>query len=170
MAQIDEGDQVYPGMPVLKVVDPASMQVEAQVNQAQSSQLRIGQRVRIGFDAFTGLQLTGRVFSIGALAISSSGRSQYFIRTVPVRITFDQLDPRVIPDLSAYAEVITDRDENALQVPLSAIAKEDGKPFVYVRNASGAFEKRLVTLGLESYTRVAIKDGLHAGDEVRVID
>ncbi|HEY3740600.1 MAG TPA: HlyD family efflux transporter periplasmic adaptor subunit [Bryobacteraceae bacterium] len=170
MAQIDEGDQVYAGMPVLKVVDPASLQVEAQVNQAQSSQLRIGQRVRIGFDAFANLQLTGRVYSIGALAISSTGRSQYFIRTVPVRITFDERDPRVIPDLSAYAEVITDRDENALQVPLSAIGKQDGRPYVWVRNPSGAFEKRFVTLGLESYTRIAVKDGLRAGDEVRVID
>ena len=166
MAQIEEGDQVYPGMPVLKVVDPASMQVEANINQAQSSELRIGQRVRIGFDAFAGLQLTGHVYSIGALA-SSSGRSQYFIRMVPVRIAIDKLDPRVIPDLSAYVDVIRAQEDAAVQVPAAAVSEEDGKTFVYVKSANG-FDKRAVTTGLKSYTQVAIQDGLKAGEEVRV--
>jgi HlyD family secretion protein len=169
MAQIDEGDQVYPGMPVLKIVDPASMQVEAQVNQAQSSQLRIGQRVRIGFDAFTGLQLTGRVYSIGALASSGTARSQYYIRMVPVRITFDKLDPRVIPDLSAYADVIIGQEERAVQVPLAAVSEESGKSYVFVRTAAG-FEKRPVTLGLESYSQVAITVGIREGEEVRIFN
>ena len=166
MAQIDEGDQVYPGMPVVKVVDPASMQIEANINQAQSSELRIGQRVRIGFDAFSGLQLTGHVYSIGALA-SSSGRSQYFIRMVPVRIAIDKLDPRVIPDLSAFVDVITGKEESAVQVPVGAVTGENGKSFVYVKSPTG-FEKRAVTTGLQSYTQVAIKDGVRAGEEVRV--
>jgi HlyD family secretion protein len=166
LAQIEEGDQVYPGMPVLKVVDPSSMQVEANVNQAQSSELRIGQRVRIGFDAFPGLQLTGHVYSIGALA-SSPGRSQYFIRMVPVRITIDKLDPRVIPDLSAYVDVITGQQENAVQVPLGAVSEENGKSYLFVKTASG-FEKRAVTIGVQSNMQVAIKEGLHAGEEVRV--
>jgi len=166
LAQIDEGDQVYPGMPVLKVVDPASMQVEATVNQAQSSELRIGQRVRIGFDAFSGLVLTGHVYSIGALA-TSPGRSQYFIRMVPVRIQIDKLDPRIIPDLSAYADVITAQQESTVQVPLGALNEEDGKSYVFVKSANG-FEKRAVTTGMQSNTQIAIKDGLRAGEEVRV--
>ena len=166
MGQVEEGDQIYPGMPVLKVVDPASMQVEANINQAQSSELRIGQKVRIGFDAFTGLELTGHVYSIGALA-SSTGRSQYFIRQVPVRIAIDKLDPRVIPDLSTHADVITAYDENVLSVPLPAVTEENGKSYVYVKSANG-FEKRAVTLGFHSNTQVAIKEGLRDGDEVRV--
>ena len=166
MSQIDEGDQVYPGMPVVKVVDPASMQIEANVNQAQSSELRIGQRVRIGFDAFSGLELTGHVYSIGALA-TSSGRSQYFIRMVPVRISIDKLDPRIIPDLSAFVDVITARQDETLQVPLAAVAEEDGKSFVYVKSAAG-FERRAVTTGLQSYTQIAIKEGLRPGEEVRI--
>jgi multidrug resistance efflux pump len=166
LAQIEQGDQVYPGMPVLKVVDPASMQVEANVNQAQSSELRIGQRVRIGFDAFPGLQLTGHVYSIGALA-SSPGRSQFFIRMVPVRIAIDKLDPRVIPDLSAYVDVITAEAENALQVPLNSVTEDGGKSYVFVKGSNG-FEKRAVTTGLRSNMQVAVKDGLRAGEEVRV--
>ena len=142
------------------------MQIEANVNQAQSSELRIGQRVRIGFDAFSGLELTGRVHSIGALA-SSPGRSQYFIRMVPVRITIDKLDPRVIPDLSAFVDVITAQQESALQVPLAAVSEDGGKSYVYVKSANG-FEKRAVTTGMHSYTQVAIKGGLRSGEEVRV--
>jgi len=110
--------------------------------------------------------LTGRVYSIGALA-TSPGRSQFFIRMVPVRIAIDKLDPRVIPDLSAYVDVITGQEENTLQVPTGAVTEENGKPFVFVKSGDG-FEKRAVTTGLRSHTQIAIREGLRAGEEVRV--
>jgi HlyD family secretion protein len=167
LAQVDEGDQVYPGMPVLKVVDPASMQIEANVNQAQSSELRIGQQVNIGFDAFTGLQLTGHVYSISALA-AGGGRQNFFIRQVPVRIAIDKLDPRVIPDLSAFADVLAEKADNVVHVPLGAIVEEGGQSFVYVKKAGAGFDRRAVTLGIHSNTDVAIAQGVQAGEEVRV--
>jgi HlyD family secretion protein len=167
MTQIDEGDQVYPGMPVLKVVDPASIQVEANVNQAQSADLRIGQQVRIGFDAFPALVLTGHVYSIGALA-AGGWRQNFFIRQVPVRIMIDKLDPRVIPDLSAFADVLTDKEDSVVHVPLGAVVEEGGQSFVYVKSSTGNFEKRPVTPGIHSNTDVAILQGLRAGEEVRI--
>lgn len=164
MIQIDAGDQVYPGMPVLKVVDPKSMQIEATISQAQSSILRIGQKVRIGFDAFPGLVIDGHVYSIGALAVGG-WRQQYYIRDVPVRIAIDKLDPRIIPDLSAFADVVLAREEQVVHVPLSAV-DESGK--VWVKNANGQFEARTVELGIRSNTDVAVTSGLKAGDQVRL--
>ena len=43
MGQVQQGDQVYPGQLFMKVVNPRSMQLEARANQAESSDLRIGQ-------------------------------------------------------------------------------------------------------------------------------
>src|SRR5215471_392785 len=41
--QIQEGDQVWPGQPFMKIVDPNSMQVEARINQVESEDVHIGQ-------------------------------------------------------------------------------------------------------------------------------
>ena len=55
MGQVEQGDQLGPGQLFAKVVDPKSMQVEARANQAETSDLRIGQNVIVRFDAFPGL-------------------------------------------------------------------------------------------------------------------
>jgi HlyD family secretion protein len=104
MAQIQEGDQVGPGQLFMKVVDPYSMQVEARANQAESGELRVGQRVVVRLDAFPGLQFPGSVYSIGALAVGG-WLQNFYIRNVPVNIAIEGSDPRLIPDLSASADL-----------------------------------------------------------------
>jgi HlyD family secretion protein len=160
------GDQLSPGQPFAKIVDPRTMQLEAQINQAETSELRIGQPVRIAFDAFPGLTLPGSVYSIGALAVSS-GRTGYYIRAIPVRIAIDGSDPRVIPDLSASGDVQLARMEASVRVPLAALKTEGGKPVAYVRTAKG-FEKRPVEIAARNNIYASVVSGLRAGEEVRL--
>jgi multidrug efflux pump subunit AcrA (membrane-fusion protein) len=166
MTQIQLGDQLYAGQPFMKIVDPHSMQVEGNINQAESSELRIGQSVSVGLDAFPGTELKGKVYSIGALAVGG-WRQQYFVRNVPVRIAIEQFDARVIPDLSAFGDVQMERIGNVVQVPLGAIHEDGGKSFLFVRAGDG-FDRRAVTLGPRNNTSVAITSGVNTGDEVRV--
>lgn len=166
MAQFQEGDQVYPGQPIMKVVDPSSMQVEATVSQADSGELRIGQRVRIGVDAFKDLNLNGRVYSIGALAVGGWRQNNY-IRSVPIRVMVEGTDPRLIPDLSAHADVLLETIPSQLQVPISGVTEEGGKATVQVRGGIG-WATRGVTLGKRNNTNVAITSGLKAGEEIRL--
>ncbi len=163
MAMVEQGDQVRSGMLFLKVMDTDHMQVEASVNQAESSLFRIGQEARIGLDAFPGVQFKGKIYSIGALA--KGGRQNHYVRKIPVRIHIQGSDPRLIPDLSAYADVVVERVENVNQVPLSAVHQAGGESFVYVKHGDG-FEKRAVKLGLRSYTRAAVLSGLKTGEVV----
>ncbi|MDP2997020.1 MAG: HlyD family efflux transporter periplasmic adaptor subunit [Bryobacterales bacterium] len=167
MAQTQEGDQVYPGQPIAKVVDLSNMQVEAVVNQTESDEFRIGQPARITLDAFPGAELKGKVYSIGALAVG--GRMQnYYIRNIPVRVMIEGADPRLIPDLSAAAQVVIGRSEpNSTLVPLNTLTQEGGKTYVDVKKAEN-FEKREVQLGMRNGTHAVVLAGLTAGDEVRV--
>jgi RND family efflux transporter MFP subunit len=163
--QIQVGDSISPGQPFMRIVDPSTMQVEATINQTESSHFRIGQEASIGLDAYPGVRYSAKVFSIGALA-SRSGREQYFVRTVPINVKVENPDKRMIPDLSASADVLLNRAENVILAPLSAIRKEKGETFVYVKRDKG-FEKRPVTLGLSDGVKVAILDGLNEGEEIR---
>lgn len=164
MAQIQEGDQVSPGQQIMKIVDLASMQVEGIANQSESGRLRLGQPATVGLDAFPELRFKGRVHSVGALAIGGR-RENFYVRTVPVRVAIEGSDPRLIPDLSAWADVEVERHENVLLIPREAVATEEGQPVVYVRGPSG-LEKRAVTLGPANRLRVAVLSGLSAGEEV----
>lgn len=59
IAEVQEGDQVYPGMTFMQVVDPSQMQVRASVNQEDFLALRMGMPARIHFDAYPELTFSG---------------------------------------------------------------------------------------------------------------
>jgi len=164
MAQLQVGDQLHPGLPFLKIMDMSNMQVEARANQVESQMLRVGQEARIGLDAFPELQFGGRVIGVGALAQSSSTSSSY-VRTIPLYVRIDGTDPKLLPDLSAHVDIILEREENVLQVPLQAVFEEAGQRYVYVREGQG-YDKRAVTIGNSNFTHAAVTSGLTAGEEV----
>jgi HlyD family secretion protein len=166
MRQIEVGDQVSPGQPFMKVVNPSSMMLEAKINQAESDRFKLGQQAEMRLDAFGGLVLKGHIFSIGAIAAGGM-RQNFFIRNVPVRVAFDTVEKRLIPDLSGSADILLESsEENATLVPLGALAEEDGKSFVQVKTAQG-FAKREVKTGLRNDTHAVIASGLQAGEEIR---
>jgi multidrug resistance efflux pump len=164
MSIVQVGDQLYPGRLFLKVMDTSKMQVEANINQTESEMFRIGQVARIGLDAFEGASYTGKVVSIGALAKVAGFQNDY-IRSIPVRILIDKVDERLLPDLSAYVDVVVNKVDNAVQISRSAVFEEGPQLFVYVKNGE-KYEKRAVETGLKNHMQVAIKSGLQAGEEV----
>jgi hypothetical protein len=165
MSTIQQGDQVYPGQLFVKVVNPAKMQVEANINQAESSQFRINQTASVKFDAFPGVTLPGHIYSIGALA-AGGFRQQYYLRNIPVRVAIDSAHDKVIPDLSGAADVLVETSQGDVkQVPVGAVNEDGGNYFVYVRKGKG-FERRAVEVGLKNATHASIKSGLEVGDEV----
>jgi HlyD family secretion protein len=166
MGQVQEGDQVSPGQPFMKIVDPSSMQLDAVVNQVDSELLRIGQTAVVHFDAFPGLELKGSVISIGAMG-SRGFRENYYVRSIPVRVAIHGSDPRVIPDLSASADVVLSEERDAVLVPVDAIQNEGGKAFVYVKTPQG-FKPRDVQLGKRNQIQAAVQSGLQPGEEVRL--
>jgi multidrug resistance efflux pump len=161
---IQQGDQVTPGQSFVKVVNPDRMQVEGNINQAESSLFRIGQKATVHLDAFPGLALPGHVQSIGALA-AGGFRQQYYIRSVPVKIAVDKADAKLIPDLSAGVDVEIRASDNAKSVPLAAVFTEDDRHFVYVKQAD-QWAKRAVEIGLRSNTHASVLSGLNVGEEV----
>src|SRR5581483_4424549 len=154
MGQVQEGDQVYPGQPFMKIVDPSSMVLEATMNQVESEAVRIGQTAEINFDAFPSLRMEGEIESVGALA-TGGWRENYYIRNIPIKIALKGHDSRVIPDLSASADILIARTKDALLVPRAAVRQEDGKPVVFVKQGEG-FEARTVELGAANNVQVAV--------------
>lgn len=166
MRTIEVGDQVTPGQPFMKVVNPNSMMLDARINQSESEHFKIGQLAGMRLDAFPGLELKGHVFSIGAIA-TGGWRQNFYIRNVPIKINFDTVDRRLIPDLSGSADVLLEASQEAVTVPLGAIVSESGKSYVNVKTAKG-FEKREIQTGLRNETHASVTSGLQVGEEIRL--
>jgi len=168
---IQQGDQVYPGMMFMQVVDPSSMIINASVNQVDIQHLRLGQKAKVRFDAFPGLEIPAHLVIIGAITKSAGTRAS-FKKEVAVRLRLDRVDPRIIPDLSVSADVILEEAGTATVVPVealmsdSSLAGAEPKPYVMVRNAGGAWERRDVQVGLVSNTHAAIRGGVKPGEVV----
>jgi multidrug efflux pump subunit AcrA (membrane-fusion protein) len=164
-AQIQQGDQIFPGQMFARVVDPSSMLVAATVNQADVENLRVGSKAILRFDAYPGLELPAHVTSLGAITNPGRMRPNFF-KEIPVRLKLDRMDPRVIPDLSVSVDVILDAAENQPLAPLESIFQEGtAKPFVFVRTAAG-FEKREIEVGLTNNIKAAVRSGLKAGEVI----
>src|SRR6185312_1173942 len=139
MSDVQEGDEVRAGFPFMQVVNPGRMQVRARVNQADIEQLRVGQKVQIGLDAYPELSFAGRIESIAAVAQTSafSGKA----RTLIVLFSINGTDAKLMPDLSASVDIQLDGQPGALVAPRDAVVTENGKHFVLVKNGSG-YDKR----------------------------
>ena len=169
--QTAEGDQISPGRLFMRVVDVSNMIVNAAVNQADVQSIRLGQKAQVRLDAYPDLLLEGHVSGMGAIAgqggnpFRRSGSGLY-LKTVPVEISIDTQDDRVLPDLSASADVQLQSIPSEVIIPRSAVKGEgDQRHIVYVRGPKG-FEPREVELGDYSDTHVIVTAGLKAGEEV----
>jgi HlyD family secretion protein len=103
MGEVQEGDQVRPGIAFMQVVDPSQMQVRALVNQQDFLGLRIGLPVHIRLDAYPDLVFKGKLEEMAP--IGRNGDFSQKIRTFAVVFSIKGNDTRLMPDLSAAVDV-----------------------------------------------------------------
>jgi multidrug efflux pump subunit AcrA (membrane-fusion protein) len=87
------------------------------------------------------------------------------VSEIPVRIKLDQIDARVIPDLTASAEILLGTEKDVLLAPRAAVFGEDGGWFVFVEQPEGWLRKN-IQVGRASNLSVEIRSGLEKGDKV----
>jgi HlyD family secretion protein len=160
MAEVQEGDEVRSGFPVVDVVNPSSMRVRARVNQADMNDLRVGQPVAIGLDAYPDLRFTGGIKQISPLGVPSSLSNK--VRTFIVLIEVNGSHPKLMPDLTASLDVQVERVPNALVVPRDAIASDGEQAYVNVERG-GRFDRQNVTVGAVSAHEAVVTGGLSEG-------
>jgi HlyD family secretion protein len=164
MYQIQVGDRLAPGQPFMRVVDPASMELDATMSQVESELIRLGQRATIRFDAFPDMVVKGRVMAVGALALGGR-RVNFNVRNVAVRLALETVDSRVIPDLTASADIATSAPSDGLIIPREALSESGGKTIVYVK-LGDAFVPREVEIAGSTNTQAAIVAGIQEGEEI----
>jgi HlyD family secretion protein len=102
LGHAEEGDQLWPGQPLLRIFDPAEMEVELAVGEPDGAVLTPGAKATVHLDAFPDLTLTAHFASASPVATSPLGTS---VKTFTARFRLDRSDPRLLPDLSVALDI-----------------------------------------------------------------
>lgn len=103
MGEVQEGDQVRPGVAFMQVVNPATMQVRVHANQQDFPSLQLGQTAKVRLDAYPEMVFPGKVDQISP--IGEGGDFSNKLRTFVVIVAIHGNDPKLMPDLSAAVDV-----------------------------------------------------------------
>jgi RND family efflux transporter MFP subunit len=148
---------------IATIVDMESIEIEVDVNESYIARVVPGQRVEAVLDAYPDWRVPAKVRTV----IPTADRQK---ATVKVRIAFDKLDPRILPDMGVKVSFLAGQEAAARAaakaiVPREAVRTLEGRPVVFLVR-DGVVERRAVGLGLEIGADVEIAAGLAPGDKV----
>jgi len=144
------------------IVDMASLEIEVDVNESFLHRVQPDQPVEARLDAYPDWKIPCKVLAI----IPTADRQK---ATVKVRVRFEQLDPRILPDMGAKVAFLgkTEAADAEVLVPKLAVRKDNGRHVVWVAK-EGKLQRRAVTVSLEKGAEVTVAGGVSAGDAVVV--
>jgi len=145
------------------VVDMDSLEIEIDVNESFINRVEAGQPVEATLDAYSQWKIPCKVIAI----IPTADRQK---STVKVRVGFDKLDPRILPEMAVKVAFRESADapgaaNRLLLVPKTALRSQDGRDVVWLVNA-GRVERRAVAVSGVNGDEAVIGAGLAAGDQV----
>ena len=148
------------------IVDMKSLEIEVDVNESYINRVASGQPVTALLDAYPDWQIPGRVIT----TVPTADRQK---ATVLVRIAFDQLDPRILPDMGVKVTFLREAASAEAEpaptalVPKAAVRTSDGTSHVFVVRGDAVERRAIQTAGTDG-DRLEVSAGLSAGDRVVV--
>ena len=142
--------------------DLNTLKAQVAVNEVDTPNVAMGQKVMMTFGAIDGLTATGKIEKMDALGTLAQG-----VVTYNVTIGFDTLDPRIKPNMSVSAKIITQVKQDVIAVPNSALKTQGNTTYVQVLNSSTQLpENRTIEIGATNNTNTEIVSGVNVGDNV----
>jgi RND family efflux transporter MFP subunit len=150
---------------IATVVDMESREIEVDVNEAFINRVRAGQKTEAVLDAYPDWVIASHVINI----VPTADRQK---ATVRVRIGFDALDPRILPDMGVKVSFLEERKDAAVaaarpsvRVPAGAVIKDGDTSYVW-RVQGNEIERVAVSIGGERDGQIEVLSGINSGDVV----
>ncbi len=171
---VEVGEMVAPGGftsqqatgALVRIADPTSLEVEADINESFIARIQLGQPATIQVDAVPDFEYSGALRQI----VPTADRQRAVVR---VKVTIDDRDDRLVPDMSCSVTFLQEGvDEEVLQaepkilVAAEAIANDGGSSYVLLLR-DGRLERTDVELGLkQDDNEYEVLSGLSGGETV----
>jgi len=144
------------------IVDMDSLEIEIDVNEAYINRVKAGQKIVATLDAYPDWSIPCHVIAI----IPTADRQR---ATVEVRVGFEELDARILPDMGVkvafQASVAPSPGRAGVLVPKSAISENKNKKYVLLV-INNVVERRAVATAGQRGKDVLVTSGISGGDRV----
>lgn len=159
---VEEEDIISVAIPILYLIDPSSMELNAEVDEIDIPDVKLGQGAIIEVDALSNEQFEGVVTSVGSLPIVEAGLVIY-----EVKISFDTPEGSELKvGMSATTDIIIHQQNIALLVPERAITQDNQGNDIVLVKIDDEIEERSVGVGISDGYQTEIISGLEEGDIV----
>jgi RND family efflux transporter MFP subunit len=152
---------------ICTIVDMRSLEIEVDVNESYINRVTPDQPVTAVLDAYPEWQIPGKVITM----VPTADRQK---ATVLVRIAFDALDPRILPDMGVKVTFLREADDDATTaarpvalVPKAAVRVDNGASYVFVVQQE-TVQRRAVQTGGTDGDRLEVTAGLNGGERIVV--
>lgn len=150
------------------IVDMSSLEIEVDVSESYINRVKPNQPVEAVLDAYPDWRIPAHVIT----TVPTADRQK---ATVKVRIGFEGLDPRILPDMGVKVSFLNERQAAApdappaprLLVPKSAVRTDGSQSIVFVVREDRV-ERRAVKVGVAEGDQVEVVSGLASGDRIVV--
>jgi RND family efflux transporter MFP subunit len=150
---------------ICTLVDMTSLEIEVDVNESYIQRVHAGQLAEAVLEAYPEWKIPAKVAAI----IPTADRQK---ATVKVRVAFQNLDPRILPDMGVKVSFLNPepvekqkpKEPLGIRVPTTAVRSVNENKFVYVVK-DGVVQERKVKLNASYGSDVYISEGLSAGED-----
>jgi len=148
------------------------------LNEIDAAKVKVGQNAILTFDALPDLKIKGKV-----IEISPVGKEEQGVVSYDIKISLEEENKDIKPDMSVDAEIIVDKKANVLLIPSTAVKKDKGGNYVeVVKNykldkknlfkpvaiPQNLIEKRYIKTGISNDESTEILEGLNEGEIIVV--
>ncbi|MGL4249472.1 MAG: efflux RND transporter periplasmic adaptor subunit [Aeromonas sp.] len=157
--KVREGQYVEPAAALFNISTLQQIWVSAEVFERQAALLKVGDPVTMTLDYAPGHRWQGRVDYLYPTLDATT-------RTLKVRLRFANPDEFLKPNMFAKVTIQAGKGELQRVVPSEAVIRTGSQDRVVLALGDGSFKSVAVTLGPQFGDKVAIREGVEAGDSI----
>lgn len=158
--KIIEGDFITPGKWQYEITDLSKVWVEARVYEYELQWIYRGMKVNMDLSYIPGRVFTGEVMTVDPFVDPKT-------RTVRMRISFDNSDFALKPQMYANLSIASRIEDKGLIIPQEAVIDSGVRKIAFLAKGKGRFEPREIVVGQEvNGGSFHLLQGLEKGDEV----
>jgi len=164
---VKEYDQLsvydYASITAVHLVDTSEIQLKGVVDEIDIFHVKVGQEAVVTVDSLPAEEFTGKVTFIAPVASKGTAVVEF-----PVDITLDKTDIELKGGLTATANLVVEKHENVLVIPIKALKGSSGhyRVDVLIDAKTGKYESKSVTTGIQNDRYIEILSGLNEGEQV----
>jgi HlyD family secretion protein len=156
----NQSEAIPGGAPVLVLLDPSKVRLDATVDGADVGQVTVGATAQVSLDDHPGQTFSGRV-----AAVAAGGSSVQGIVSIPIIVSIDTPDVALVPGLAAHATITGMQRDGVLLLPAQAVRREGQDTVVDIAKGNTT-QPRIVHIGVSDGASVEILDGVSEGEQV----